>query len=68
MTAKIAWSVNGGAEQIETRELGNLPIMVKVRVHLVNSPVFLRVTNPVPFTVRSVSPPQPAAFSTRRAP
>lgn len=30
MTAKIAWSVNGGAETVETRELGNLPIMVKV--------------------------------------
>ncbi|POY71224.1 putative DNA-directed RNA polymerase [Rhodotorula taiwanensis] len=39
MTAKIAWSVNGGAETVETRELGNLPIMVKsARCHLRNLP------------------------------
>lgn len=30
MTAKIRWSVNGGQSQIETRECGHLPIMVKV--------------------------------------
>ncbi|KAI5477061.1 DNA-directed RNA polymerase I subunit RPA2 [Pseudohyphozyma bogoriensis] len=29
MTARISWSVNGGPTQHETRELGNLPMMVK---------------------------------------
>ncbi|GAA5925248.1 hypothetical protein JCM3775_006405 [Rhodotorula graminis] len=39
MTAKVAWSVNGGPTQIETRDLGNLPIMVKsARCHLRNLP------------------------------
>lgn len=31
MTARIVWSVNGGDEHEEVRELGQLPIMVKVR-------------------------------------
>ena len=32
MTAKISWSVNGGPIHTETRDLGQLPIMVKVRL------------------------------------
>lgn len=31
MTARIIWSVNGGDEHEEIRELGHLPVMVKVR-------------------------------------
>ncbi|GAA5861442.1 hypothetical protein JCM1840_005372 [Sporobolomyces johnsonii] len=39
MTAKIKWSVNGGPANIESRELGHLPIMVKsARCHLRNLP------------------------------
>jgi DNA-directed RNA polymerase beta subunit len=30
MTAKLSWSVNGGPRHEENRELGLLPIMVKV--------------------------------------
>lgn len=32
MTAKLSWSVNGGPVSSETRELGNLPMMVRVRL------------------------------------
>lgn len=31
MTAKISWSVNNGPVSSETRDLGNLPMMVRVR-------------------------------------
>ncbi len=30
MTAQISWSVNGGPLQTESRDLGLLPVMVKV--------------------------------------
>lgn len=30
MTARISWSVNGGVVFSETKDLGQLPIMVKV--------------------------------------
>lgn len=30
MTATIAWSINGGPEYEEVRELGHLPVMVRV--------------------------------------
>jgi DNA-directed RNA polymerase I subunit RPA2 len=32
MTAKLSWSVNGGPVTSETRDLGNLPMMVRVRL------------------------------------
>lgn len=30
MTAQVSWSVNGGPLQTESRDLGLLPVMVKV--------------------------------------
>lgn len=36
MTAKVSWSVNGGQVHSETRELGNIPIMVRVSIKIPN--------------------------------
>lgn len=43
MTAKISWKVNGGEWNSETRDLGRLPVMIRVSLQILSQNLFPKI-------------------------